>query len=453
MESDEPFPLTIFDWASKKLVRMCRSSLSAEAQSAAIAVDELEWAKVFYATTANPYLPIHEDSTMHTFGESPVITDAKALFDSTISVTPGLKLSERRTAIEISILRERMAAAKCKVKWVNSRQQLADGLTKPSAKDDLAYMLSRGVHALKHDPKFTAAKKVTYDDRQKEEQEYERAAEALFDGQAFVAEDIKEKEMKNLWKNSYGRTYCAPHKPDTEPYTAAHHIILSHARAVKRYRDEFKEKQGGKIGITLNMDWRQPLTDSEEDQAAAQRANHYATAYVANPKGKAQTLSMWGNVQAGGYFDDQEVKLIDDPRWPRTDMDWGVVPWGLKHMCEYIQFAGGIVVTENGCAVPDDDVNAAKKDDFRVEFYQGYIAQLHKAIDSGCDVRGYFAWSLMDNFEWALGYSKRFGMVHIDYDTQKRKRNGVAATPADEARIVAFCSLYFQYSPSKYHGS
>ena len=75
---------------------------------------------------------------------------------------------------------------------------MADGLTKPSAKDDLAYMLSRGVHALKHDPKFTAAKKVTYDDRQKEEQEYERAAEALFDGQAFVAEDIKEKEMKNL---------------------------------------------------------------------------------------------------------------------------------------------------------------------------------------------------------------------------------------------------------------
>ena len=92
MESDEPFPLTIFDWASKKLVRMCRSSLSAEAQSAAIAVDELEWAKVFYATTANPYLPIHEDSTMHTFGESPVITDAKALFDSTISVTPWLEV-------------------------------------------------------------------------------------------------------------------------------------------------------------------------------------------------------------------------------------------------------------------------------------------------------------------------------------------------------------------------
>lgn len=262
-------------------------------------------------------------------------------------------------------------------------------------------------------------------------------------------------------------------KPDTEPYLAAHHIILSHARAVKRYRDEFKEKQGGVIGITLNMDWRQPYTSKEEDAAAAQRAldwqlgwfadpiwkgdypesmrkrcgerlpsftaeekeliigtseffglNHYSTAYVAAPKGQAQTVSMWGNVQAGGYFDDQEVELIDDPRWGRPDMDWGVVPWGLKHMCEYIDSIykpeGGILVTENGCAVADDDVKVAKNDKFRVEFYQGYVAQLHKAIKAGCDIRAYFAWSLMDNFEWALGYSKRFGMVHIDYETQKR---------------------------------
>lgn len=262
-------------------------------------------------------------------------------------------------------------------------------------------------------------------------------------------------------------------KPETEPYIAAHHIILSHARAVKTYREKFQAKQGGQIGITLNMDWRHPLTEAEGDKAAAQRAldwqlgwfadpiwkgdypesmrkrcgdrlpsfteeekqlikgtseffglNHYSTAYVAAPKGQAKTLSIWGNVQAGGYFDDQEVELIDDPRWGRSDMDWGVVPWGLKHMCEYIQKEyqpqGGILVTENGCAVADDDVQVAKYDAFRVDFYQGYIAQMHRAIQAGADVRGYFAWSLMDNFEWALGYSKRFGMVHIDYETQQR---------------------------------
>jgi len=152
--------------------------------------------------------------------------------------------------------------------------------------------------------------------------------------------------------------------------------------------------------------------------------NHYSTAYVSAPEGKAKTKSMWGNVQEGGYFDDQEVQLQDDPRWGRTDMDWGVVPWGLNSMCQYIQREyspmGGIVVTENGCAVADDDVKVAQKDIFRVEFLQGYIAQLHKAIQNGADVRGYFAWSLMDNFEWALGYSKRFGIVHVDYETQKR---------------------------------
>ena len=219
MESNQPFPLTIFDWSSKKLTRMCRSSLSAEAQAATIAVDELEWAKVFFAAAINPYVAIQEDSTMLMLSESPVITDAKALFDSTISVTPGLKLSERRTAIEICILRERMAAAGCKVKWVNSKQQLADGLTKPSAKDDLAYMLSRGVHALRHDPHFTAAKKVTHDVKMKEEQEYEKAAEDLFEGQAFMVEDEQEKEKKGLCKlpgcmkeknrEKEGNAYCS----------------------------------------------------------------------------------------------------------------------------------------------------------------------------------------------------------------------------------------------------
>merc|ERR1711862_448434 len=94
---------------------------------------------------------------------------------------------------------------------------------------------------------------------------------------------------------------------------------------------------------------------------------------------------------------------------------WAVVPWGLRRMLEYCQkeypTPGGIFVTENGCAVKEDDVESAKNDTFRVEYFQGYIAQVHQAIQSGADVRGYFAWSLMDNFEWAHGYSKRFGIV------------------------------------------
>merc|ERR1712050_764740 len=91
---------------------------------------------------------------------------------------------------------------------------------------------------------------------------------------------------------------------------------------------------------------------------------------------------------------------------------------------------GGILVTENGCAVAYDDVEVAKNDTPRVNYYRDYIAQLHKAIQNGADVRAYFAWSLMDNFEWALGYSKRFGIVHVDYETQKR-------TPKASARMLS----------------
>ena len=138
---------------------MCRSSLSAEAQASSLAVDELEWTKVFMSAMVNPYVAIEKDESMLKFGESPVLTDAKSLYDASSSVTPGMNLSERWTAIEVAITRERVEALGGTWRWVNSVQQLADGLTKPAAKESLAYILSRGVHQLKFDPTFTAAKK------------------------------------------------------------------------------------------------------------------------------------------------------------------------------------------------------------------------------------------------------------------------------------------------------
>ena len=177
---------------------MCRSSLAAEAQSQTIAVDELELAKVFFASMVNPYVPIQLDETMHMFMQSPVITDPKALYDSASSVTPGLKLSERRTAIEISILREHMRAALGQFRWVYSLQQLADGLTKPSAKDALAHTLARGAHALKYDLNVVAAKKVSAEAKEQEHLEYEKAAEELFDGQVFYVDKSELKEKQKL---------------------------------------------------------------------------------------------------------------------------------------------------------------------------------------------------------------------------------------------------------------
>ena len=185
LESEKPFPLTILDW----LPRMCRSSLSAEAQASAGAVDEVEWIKVFAAAMVQPYIEIEKDDTLRLFGETPLITDAKSLFDTAKSVSSGLRLAEKRTAIEVAIVRERMEAMAGYCKWVNSAQQLADGLTKPAARDNFVTQLKRQVHQLKFDPTYIAAKKVTKSDREKEIAEHEEAARYLFGHEALFGDE------------------------------------------------------------------------------------------------------------------------------------------------------------------------------------------------------------------------------------------------------------------------
>jgi beta-glucosidase len=107
---------------------------------------------------------------------------------------------------------------------------------------------------------------------------------------------------------------------------------------------------------------------------------------------------------------------------------------GLRKLLLHIQSTyapkGGILITENGCAVDEPTVAAAKSDTFRVRFYQMYLSQVHRAIAAGADVRAYFAWSMMDNFEWSHGYTKRFGIGHVDYVTQVR-------TPKASAKVLS----------------
>ena len=261
-------------------------------------------------------------------------------------------------------------------------------------------------------------------------------------------------------------------RSDDEPYLAAHHLILAHAKAVKVYRDDYQARQGGQIGMTNNCDWRQPKTDSPEDRAAAQRSlefflawftdpiyfgqypdvmrerlgdrlprfteeeracvkgstdffglNHYNTMYASHvPEGETVENYVYAN---GGIFADQQVALTADPAWELTDMQWPVVPWGLRELLLWIRDRYGnppIFITENGCATPDvvaEDGTVA--DPRRVSFLEGYLGAVHEAIERGADVRGYFVWSLMDNFEWASGYDKRFGMVYVDFETLERK--------------------------------
>ena len=113
-------------------------------------------------------------------------------------------------------------------------------------------------------------------------------------------------------------------------------------------------------------------------------------------------------------------------------MGWNRVPETLTYCLTESQrryAPAKILVTENGCAYEDPVRNDRVHDDRRVEFYRSYLESVLDAIDQGAKVAGYFAWSLMDNFEWAEGYRPRFGIVHVDYDTQVR-------TPKDSARFL-----------------
>lgn len=112
------------------------------------------------------------------------------------------------------------------------------------------------------------------------------------------------------------------------------------------------------------------------------------------------------------------------PPGPLTEMGWGVDPQGLTWTLERVarQYPRiPLFVCENGAAYPDDlEVDGVIQDHDRITYLESHIAALGEVIERGVDLRGYFLWSLLDNFEWARGYSKRFGIVHVDRETMKR---------------------------------
>ncbi|MCB0657526.1 MAG: beta-glucosidase [Saprospiraceae bacterium] len=267
----------------------------------------------------------------------------------------------------------------------------------------------------------------------------------------------------------YGQGIFAPGRiSNSDPYRAGHQLLLAHAQAVERYRSKYQPSQGGVIGITNNCDWREPLTTSHQDRLAAQRAlefflgwfadpiyhgdypesmrsrvgrrlpeisatdrdlltgssdffglNHYTTMLAAEANQNTSS-QVYGN---GGLSEDQDVALSVDPDWQMTEMGWAIVPWGCRKLLQWIDDRyqhPEIVITENGCAFNDECIEGMVEDQQRIDFIRGYLTEVHQAINQGVNVTGYFAWSFMDNFEWALGYSKRFGLHHVDFTTQQR---------------------------------
>ncbi|MEO1652278.1 MAG: GH1 family beta-glucosidase [Bacteroidota bacterium] len=267
----------------------------------------------------------------------------------------------------------------------------------------------------------------------------------------------------------YGKGVFAPGRVSNhEPYVAGHHLLRAHAKAVAIYREQYAQT-GGKIGITNNCDWREPLTDAPEDVAAAERAlqfflawyadpiykgdypsvmrerlgdrlpeftaeekqqllgssdffglNHYTTMYASHAKDGLDQVAVFGN---GGISEDQYVNLHVDKNWEFTSMKWGVVPWGCRKLLEWIDArydSPDIYITENGFAQDDQLIDGKVDDQNRLRYYQEYLKACEEAIENGVKLKGYFAWSLFDNFEWASGYKPRFGITYVDYESLER---------------------------------
>ncbi|KAE8702270.1 hypothetical protein F3Y22_tig00110483pilonHSYRG00019 [Hibiscus syriacus] len=214
-----------------------------------------------------------------------------------------------------------------------------------------------------------------------------------------------------------------------------HNMLLAHAKAVKIYREQFQSKQGGSIGIIAQTHMYEPLRNVESDHQAVNRVlaftgccidfiglNHYSTLYAKDCIHSPCILGGDHFIRGFAYTTgERDGILIGEPTGVER---FYVVPRGMEKIVDYISRRYNsmpIYVTENGYsapltkAVPDllHDVN-------RIKFHKAYLAALARAIRKGANVRGYFLWTLMDNFEWAGGYSSRFGLYYVDRLTMKR---------------------------------
>lgn len=262
----------------------------------------------------------------------------------------------------------------------------------------------------------------------------------------------------------YGNGRHAPGICDTtRAYQAVHHLLMAHGQAVQMYR---QGADPGEIGIVLNINHFLPASTSQADVDACQRAYDEIVSLFLMPlyQGKyPEKLMDWigahrPTVQPGdmevirqpidflgiNYYMTSQVahdvdgtilkvrsSTLSEPGWGRTEMGWGVYPSGLTPalLDIYQKYQPvKIFVTENGTALidtPDEDGNVA--DWGRIDFIRGHLRAAHAAIQAGVPLKGYYYWSLMDNFEWAWGYRPRFGIVRVDFASGKR-------TPKESAR-------------------
>jgi beta-glucosidase len=241
---------------------------------------------------------------------------------------------------------------------------------------------------------------------------------------------------------------------------AGHHVLLSHGWAVPVIR---QNSPGAEVGITLNFMAAEPASPSPVDVNAARRFDGYFNRWFLDPLyGRNYPADMVADYTTVGHLRDgldfvrkpdlaaiavqtdflgvnyytrailryepSNANLVEmndpAPAAEQTEMGWEVYPQGLYKLLNRLHFEYGmpkLYVTESGCSYSDGpDATGQIPDERRKKYLRDHFAAAHRAIQNGVPLAGYFVWSLMDNFEWAKGYTQRFGIVWVDYATQQR---------------------------------
>lgn len=243
------------------------------------------------------------------------------------------------------------------------------------------------------------------------------------------------------------------HRNKYEAPIASHNLMRAHGAAVQAYRAVGRDE----IGLVVNIEPKYPASDAPEDQAATRRAHAYMNEQYLHPAllghyppelreifGDAwpdwpaedfalirQPLDFLGinyytrNVTRADGSWPLKAGAVKQPSATYTETGWEVFPQGLTDTLLWVRRTYGdipLYVTENGAAFFDPPVaeGGRVRDPLRIDYLRRHLRAVHEAIRAGCDIRGYMVWSLLDNLEWSLGYSKRFGIVHVNYATQQR---------------------------------
>jgi len=281
---------------------------------------------------------------------------------------------------------------------------------------------------------------------------------------------------------------CVPFQPgpgpircpggDTTVYVVAHNVLNAHAAAAERFHSVYQSQHGGVLSMTLNCEMSLPASASNSDAAAAERANEFMLGWWLQPlltgeyprvmrdfvgvrlptftAEQAALLVRSIDVLALNHYsthlvsdmsevaprppgyaawaDDQRLSTGFGQDWPEAESPWlrKYAP-GFRALLNWAagsgvaRWKGAVYVTENGWSCHSMTADAAARDEEQVGYYRDYVEQMRLAVvEDGVDVRGYFGWSLLDNYEWSDGYSKRFGLFFVDYDTQKRTPKAAA---------------------------